>query len=186
MNIALDIDDTLTETFEHFLPFVAEYFDADINDLREKNISYSNLPPEWKPYEIPFYNAYCDKYAASTPFKPAAADAVATLRKQGHRIIIITGRTTDFYTDPYQTTVEELANGGIVYDKLICTLDKANACITENISLLIDDLPSNCRAAASAGIPALLFTSKANKDEETEFVRVADWAEALETIARIK
>lgn len=186
MNIALDIDDTLTETFEYFLPFVAEYFDADINELKEKNISYSNLPPEWKPCEIPFYNAYCDKYAASTPFKSGAAEAVAALRGQGHRIIIITGRTTDFYTDPYETTAVELANGGIEYDKLICTLDKANACIAENVSLLIDDLPANCRAAAAVGIPSLLFTSKANKDEETEFVRVADWTEALEAVSQIK
>lgn len=26
MNIAIDIDDTLTDSFEYFIPFVAEYF----------------------------------------------------------------------------------------------------------------------------------------------------------------
>ena len=29
MNIAIDIDDTLTESFDYFLPYVAEYFDVD-------------------------------------------------------------------------------------------------------------------------------------------------------------
>lgn len=43
MNIAIDIDDTLTDSFDYFLPFVAEYFGADENELRNKNISYSNL-----------------------------------------------------------------------------------------------------------------------------------------------
>ena len=28
MNIAIDIDDTLTESFDYFLPYVAEYFDV--------------------------------------------------------------------------------------------------------------------------------------------------------------
>ncbi len=27
------------------------------------------------------------------------------LKEMGHRIVIITGRTTDFYTDPYKTTI---------------------------------------------------------------------------------
>ena len=54
MNIAIDIDDTLTESFDYFLPFVAEYFGADVDELKKKNISYSNLPPEWKKDEIGF------------------------------------------------------------------------------------------------------------------------------------
>ena len=48
MNIAIDIDDTLTESFDYFLPYVAEYFDVDEETLRKQNISYSNLPKEWK------------------------------------------------------------------------------------------------------------------------------------------
>ena len=47
MNIAIDIDDTLTESFDYFLPYVAEYFDVDEETLRKQNISYSNLPKEW-------------------------------------------------------------------------------------------------------------------------------------------
>lgn len=39
MNIAIDIDDTLTESFDYFLPYVAEYFDVDEEILRKQNIS---------------------------------------------------------------------------------------------------------------------------------------------------
>lgn len=47
MNIAVDIDDTLTDSFDYFQPFVAQYFGADENELQAQNISYSNLPDEW-------------------------------------------------------------------------------------------------------------------------------------------
>lgn len=72
MNIAIDIDDTLTESFEYFQPYVAEYFNADIDELRRKNISYSNLPDEWKAHEIDFCKTYYDRIVEDTPFKTNA------------------------------------------------------------------------------------------------------------------
>ena len=182
MNIAIDIDDTLTDSFDYFLPFVAEYFGTDENELKSKNISYSNLPDEWKNDEISFCKTYYDRVVVNTPFKPDAAWGVSQLQKRGHRIIIITGRTTAFYTDPYKTTKEELEKGGIVYDKLICTLDKAAACRAENISVLIDDLPANCAAAAGNGIFAILFHSKGNQTVKTDFCKVSNWSEVIKTI----
>ena len=185
MNIAIDIDDTLTESFDHFMPFVAEYFEADIEELRKRKISYGNLPKEWKERELDFCKTYYDTYAADTPFKSDAVWGVNTLRELGHKIIIITARTEAFYTDPYKTTRKELENGGIIYDKLICTLDKAKACKDENISVLIDDTPKNCESVIGVGIPALLFESKANKGMETELVRVKSWAEAVEAVKKL-
>lgn len=186
MNIAIDIDDTLTESFDYFLPYVAQYFGAEVEELKRRQISYSNLPPEWKKDEINFCKTYYNRIVARTPFKKDAAWGIEKLREQGHKIIIITGRTTAFYTDPYKTTEEELKNGGIVYDKLICTLDKANACLEEKISILIDDLPANCAAAASIGIPAIMFSSKANRDADIECLRVDNWLEAVQAAAQIR
>lgn len=185
MNIAVDIDDTLTNSFDYFLPFVAEYFGVDAKELARRNISYSNLPAEWKKDEIGFCRAYYDRVVPATPFKPDAAWGINKLRELGHRIIIITGRTDAFYTDPYKTTMEELANGGIAYDKLVCTLDKASACIEENISVLIDDMPANCESAIQRGISALLFESKGNCGRETEFSLVRSWKEAVDAIIQM-
>lgn len=182
MNIAIDIDDTLTESFDYFLPYVAEYFGADKEELRKQNISYSNLPKEWKKDEIGFCRAYYDRIVPDTPFKQDAAWGVKRLRELGHRIVIITARTDALYTDPYQTTEQELANGGICYDKLICTFDKAKACVEEEISVLIDDSLTHCDAASEKGISTLLFSSKANQYEETEHIRVSNWEEVIEKI----
>ena len=54
MNIAVDIDDTLTNSFEYFMPFVAEYFGVDYEELKRKNMSYNNLPEGWKDQEYAF------------------------------------------------------------------------------------------------------------------------------------
>ena len=179
MNIAIDIDDTLTDTYSYFRPFTAEFFGVDEEELDRRGISYSTLPPEWKEREVDFLRKYCDAKVPATPFKKDAAWGVSTLRKQGHRIVIITGRTSDFYTDPYETTKEELRRGGIEYDRLICTMDKGTACRDERIDLLIDDLPANCYAAIKTGASALLFDSPVNHNAAPELSRVHNWKEAV-------
>ena len=183
MIIGIDIDDTLTETFDHMIPCVAEYFGVSADELRQRNISYNNLPEEWKEEELKICKKYCDSIIEDTPFKTDAAWAMQKLHEQGHKIVIITARTTAFYSDPYKTTIKELANGGIVYDKLICTLDKASACTAEKVSLFVDDTIANCEAVSQVGIPVLVMNSKVNKSMETSFDRVSNWSEVLEKIA---
>lgn len=42
MNIGVDIDDTITDTFDYLIPYIAEYFNTNINYLKDNNISYCN------------------------------------------------------------------------------------------------------------------------------------------------
>lgn len=120
MNIAIDIDDTLTNSFDYFIPYVAEFFCTSEKSLKKKNISYCNFPQEWKEDEIKFCQSYFDKVVESTPFKNNAAKIVQKLHTLGHKIVIITGRNNTLYTDPYSTTKKELEKGNIIYDRLIC------------------------------------------------------------------
>lgn len=48
MKIGIDIDDTMADTFEYLMPYIAEFFDVDIKYLKDNNISYSNFPEEMK------------------------------------------------------------------------------------------------------------------------------------------
>ena len=177
MNIAIDIDDTLTDSFDYFIPFVAEFFGVSVDFCVKNNISYSTLPDEWKEREPEFCKAYYDRVVAYTPFKKDAADTVRRLRAEGHKITVITARNDSMYTDPYRTTRAELENGNIEYDKLICTLDKATACVNEHIDVLIDDSAANCTAASRKGISVILFASKANRGADIPFRRVKSWLE---------
>lgn len=89
LNIAIDIDDTLTDTATYLQPYIAEYFGAELSEVREKGISYEKLPEPWKKDTIAFMKAYFDRVIPYTPFKPDAAWGVNTLRAAGHRIVII-------------------------------------------------------------------------------------------------
>ena len=54
MNIGIDIDDTITETSEFLMPYIAKYFSIDIDYLKKNNICYNNLPKEYKEKEVEF------------------------------------------------------------------------------------------------------------------------------------
>ena len=88
-----------------------------------------------------------------------AAWGVKRFRELGHRIII-TGRTDGAYADACKITAgEEPENTG--------KMDP----------VLIGDRISDCAGAAARGIPAIVFNSKDNREEETELLRADNWAE---------
>ncbi len=175
MNIAIDIDDTLVNTFEHLMPFVAEYFDVPLSYLRENNISYDNTPEKWHMDMVDFAHHYFDEYVPSTPPKAGAREVLAAIRRAGHKIFIITHRSNELYENCYKTTEKELENCGFIYDKLICAYDKGKAAKENGISLLIDDTISNLDKVSALGIDVLLFTSTANKDIKSDYKRVSSW-----------
>lgn len=185
MKIAIDIDDTLTSSFAFFQPYVASFFKKDLKELKENKISYLNIPPSWGS-EMDFAKKYYDVLVTKTPFKKNASKVVKKLKEEGHAIIILTSRDNNLYLDPYKTTTEELKNGGIIFDKLICEKNKAKVCQNEGIELLIDDLAYNCLEASKLGINSILFASPSNTNCNIGNFKVSDWDEVLQVINAIK
>ena len=182
MRIGIDIDDTMSDTFDYLMPYIAEFFKLDIEYLRDNNISYNTLTEEMKKRELEFAKKYYDKVIPSTPFKPKVAEYIDKIKSLGHDIIIITARDKTLYTDEYKTTIEELRNNGINYDKLICNFDKAKVCEIEKIDIFIDDSITNCNKVNELGIKTILFNSKKNKRDKTNLDRVDNWQEVYEII----
>lgn len=177
MKIGIDIDDTMADTFEYLMPYIAEFFDVDIKYLKDNNISYSNFPEEMKKRELEFAKKYYDKVIPNTPFKPKVAEYIDKIKTLGHEIIVITARDKTLYTDEYNTTIEELKRNNIHYDKLICDFDKAKVCKREKIDLFIDDSIVNCTKVSRQGIETILFNSKSNIEDNNNFCRVNEWKE---------
>ncbi len=182
MKIGIDIDDTMADTFDYLMPYIAEFFDVDIKYLKENNISYCNLPKEMRQRELEFAKKYYDKIIPSTPFKPNVTECIDKIRDLGHEIIVITARDKTLYTDEYRTTIEELKNNNIHYNKLIFDFDKAKVCKNEKIDLFIDDSIANCSKVNVLGIKTILFNSKSNIKDKTDLDRVDDWKEIYEKI----
>lgn len=184
MKIGIDIDDTMADTFDYLIPYIAEFFDVDINYLKDNNISYSNLPEEMKKRELEFAKKYYDKVIPNTPFKSKVAEYINKIKDLGHEIIVITARDKTLYTDEYKTTIEELNNNKINYDKLICDFDKVKVCKREKINLFIDDSIANCSKVNELGIKTILFNSKSNIKDKTTLYRVDNWEDIYEEIKK--
>ena len=182
MKIGIDIDDTMADTFEYLMPYIAEFFDVDIKYLKDNNISYSNFLEEMKKRELEFAKKYYDKVIPNTPFKPKVTEYIDKIKALGHEIIVITARDKTLYTDEYKTTIEELKRNNIHYDKLICDFDKAKVCKREKIDLFIDDSIVNCTKVSKQGIEIILFNSKSNIEDNNNFCRVNEWKEIYEKI----
>ncbi len=185
MKIGIDIDDTMTDTFDYLIPYIAEFFNVDINYLKDNNISYCNLPEDMEKRELEFAKKYYDKVILNTPFKDGVAEYIEKIKKLGHEIIVITARDKTLYTDEYKTTIEELNNNKINYDKLICNLDKAKVCKNEKIDLFIDDSIVNCNKVKELGIETILFNSKGNAREVANLNRVDNWKDIYKKVKKL-
>lgn len=182
MNIAIDIDDTIADTAKHLSPAVAEFFGVTEEYLAENSITYDNLPPQWRDEFVSFARRYFDALVEDTPAKPDAAETIREIRRAGHRVIITTARTNEFYTDCIRTTKAELAKLGIEYDKLVCSFDKLDAYLGNDVDLVIDDSVRYCTLAEENGMKALLFNSLKNSPVETGLRRVSSWKEILSVV----
>lgn len=185
MKIGIDIDDTMTNTFDYLIPYISEFFGIDIEYLKSHNISYSTFPKEMKKRELEFAKKYYDIVIPNTPFKNGVSDYIKKIKSLGHQIIIIIARNKTLYTDEYKTTIKELKNNNIIYDKLICSFDKAKICQEEKIDLFIDDSIINCNNVNQLGIKTILFNSNSNVNIQTDFDRVDSWMEVYEIIKKI-
>ena len=85
MNIAIDIDDTITNTFEYLQPYTAEYCSHPLEELKEKVISYDNTPPEWGLVMNEFAKKYFDKLIPDTPVKDGAQRRLNTRNENPER-----------------------------------------------------------------------------------------------------
>lgn len=175
MNIGIDIDDTITDTFDFLIPYVAEYFSLDVNYLKENNISYNNLPIEYKHREKDFGLSVFGKILLDVPVKKDAVKFINKLRDKGNRIIIITARDKSIFTDPDGITRRQIEKLGINYDKIICTFDKKQACLDENINILIDDSINTLESVKDVVEDICLFNSKSNINKNVPIKRFDNW-----------
>lgn len=186
MNIGIDIDDTITETSEFLMPYVAKYFSIDIDYLKKNNICYNNLPEEYKEREVEFGKSTFGKVLLDVKLKQNAKETIDKLKEEGNRIIIITARDKTIYDDPFGFTSKQLEKLGIKYDKLVCSFNKKQICIDEKIDFFIDDSVENLNKVEGSVDKVLLFNSRTNIGEANHFTRVNSWKEIYKYISDYK
>lgn len=180
MRIGIDIDDTISNTWESFIPDYEKLFDIPAHKL-EKSIPYypsvkeKYTKEEYFKLAIPVYQ----KCAPNAKLKDNVKEVIDKLYDLGHKVIFITDRSIE-YDDAYKVTKDYLDRHEIKYDKIIVKSgNKAKVCLDEKIDLFIDNSIKHCTSVAKTGVEVLMFETEYNKDLK-EFKHVKDWNEIYE------
>lgn len=187
MNIGIDIDGVIADISRFIIDFGTKF-------RYENNITTKICENEYDEAKAlgltdeqaeNFWNEYLTYYASKYPVRDFTSEVIKKLRKQGHKIFIITARNEDgLPPETYgtmQTMVKNwLKENDIEYDGLEFTAgSKLPYCTKDNIDVMIDDSPTNV-LDISTKIPVLCFDNPYNKTlNGNNITRVYGWYEIL-------
>lgn len=199
MNIGIDIDDTISNSFEIIF---ADSQKFDIEKLGNdgevkqyglvKDHNYiETIYQKWtKEQADEFWETYFHKYMTEAVPKTYVAETFKKLKEEGNNIYLITSRYEfeEKSNEVENTTKEWLAKNGICYDELVMNVqDKLIASKEKNIDLFIDDSISHCKRVQGGNIKTFLYTSICNQGVEAEDLeRVYSWPQIYNKIQNIK
>lgn len=197
MNIGIDVDDTISNSFETIFAD-SQKFDIELGNSGEPKqygkISDHNqietLYSHWTNEQIElFWKKYFIKVLTVARPKDCVAEVLKNLKEEGNNIIIITSRYEELEgsTEIEDYTRKWLDKNGIVYDKLVLGAnDKLKAAKENDIDLFIDDSIKHCRNAQSGNIRTILYTSICNQGVETlDLERAYSWVQIYDKYKKI-
>ena len=188
MNIGIDIDDTISETFEILLPYSQKYMIEDLHKKPELDYSvkcdnhfYIEAMSHWNEEEsAKFWKKYYDEMIENVNIKRFAAETINQLKEKGNKIFLITARWNEEGQVTEQITRKWLEKQNVKYDELIIKADnKLEIAKQKNIDIFIDDSFENCKSIANnSNIKVFIMNSMVNrKFEDKKVKRVFSWPE---------
>ena len=195
MNIGIDIDDTISETFETLLPYSQKY---TIEDLKKEskiyikdehaNHFYIVYMNDWNEKEaVEFWNKYYSEILRKVNIKKFASEVINKLKEEGHKIYLITARWDIPNDNIQEITKQWLIENNVEYDELIINAsDKLKLIKEKNIDIFIDDSFNNCKSIAeNSNAKVYMMTSRVNGSfEDKNIKRVYSWPEVYDLINR--
>lgn len=187
MIIGLDIDNVITDldkTFlEEFLKEDKNKRNSGIINKNAKHITEGML--DWSSQEIHDF-LVSDMERMSLIFEPIpnAKLYIDKLKKDGHKIYLVTHRNYRIFKNPKEATEEWLKKENIYYDKLIFTEsnNKSKECIENKVDIMFDDIAINCLQLRENGIESYLFKTRYNERYSLNIPMVEDWKDLYNLI----
>lgn len=195
MNIGIDIDNTITEVQDELNKAAYEYAIKLGKNIKDTQDSLEDIKNNGDTYKKKFQFSYEElKYFLkdiqeeitnkANP-RDKAVETINKLRKEGHKIIIITARDSEFHDDPYLLSKNWLDKNNIEYDKLIVNArEKGTICKNENIDLFIDDQLNNCLDVSKEGIRVIRMSNENSNNRN--IVDLNNWSKIYEFIGELK
>lgn len=193
MNIGIDIDDTISETFETLLPYAQKYTIEDLKRKSEINMNQNFLDHfyivymnEWDEEEAKgFWDKYYGEILRKVNIKQFASESINKLKQEGHKIYLITARWDIPNDNIQEITKQWLIENNVEYDELIINAsDKLQLIEEKNIDVFIDDSFKNCKnIAENSNTKVYMMTSRVNGSFNHEKItRVYSWPEIYDLI----
>ena len=182
MKIGVDIDDTITLSWETLIPYYAKTFNISENEIKKGKPYYESVKhlvtlDEYFEMVLPIY----DEIVPQVPLRPHVKEAIDKLYELGNEVYFITARGRG-HTDPYTVSKNFLDEYHIKYEKIIVNCEKkAEMCKELGIKLFIDDSHKHCLAAKDKGIDTLMPRNYYN-DEYEDINKFDDWFEVYEYV----
>lgn len=195
MNIGIDIDDTIANTYDVLFNYAQNYtindIGKEIKDVNRNSIThmYCTAFHNWnKEEDKEFLDKYYEKTVLKVQPKMYAVENIKRLKESGDKIYLITARFLSDKFDVEKLTKDWLEKYGIPYDKLILnSQNKVIAAKENDIDIFVDDSIKNCTEMAHVGIKTYMMDTIINKDFENEDIeRVYSWPHLYQKIENYK
>ncbi len=187
MNIGIDIDDTISDTFESAIVYAKEYINNELK--REPVIDMTKVRDHYYIRDMfglshdeaeNFWTKYYTKIINNVKPKKLSVEMINKLKEEGNNIIIITARWNGEEIDAFKISENWLKKYNLNFDKMYVGIEnKAEIAVKENIDLFIDDSIRNCEEVSAVGIKSYLFNAETNKhiNQDNNIDRVYSWEE---------
>jgi len=182
LTIGIDIDGVLTDFEDFVLKYGRKYFKRKPTNPNGFDVDY--VFGATKKQTRKFWERYYVKYCITLPARPGAKKTIKRLKKEGHTIIIITGRKLScekgFLGAAMRYTVMLwLWKNGIPCNKIIFCPEhdlKVKICKNQSVDIMIEDKLQNV-IAISKHIPVICINAKYNQGIASENItRVNSWS----------
>lgn len=192
MNIGIDIDNTITEVQNELNKAAYDYAIKLGKNIENDDNPFKDIKNNGDTYKKKFQFSYDElkhflkniQEEITNKAKPRdnAVEVINRLKKEGHKIFIITARDSEFHDNPYLLSKNWLDKNNIEYDKIIVNArEKGTICKNENIDLFIDDQLNNCVDVEKEGIQTIRIS--ADNKKYTNIISLKDWKEIYEFVS---
>jgi uncharacterized HAD superfamily protein len=180
MRIGVDIDGVLADSLPLWVKELNYYFKKDkgLQEIQMHNVSriYGITVEEM----LGFLHER-GSFLMTSPQPLAGAEYYLNQLKKNHEIFIVTARDEKFARE----TENWLYKNNLPYDELLFlgSHDKREACLTNELNVLIDDTLRISLEVSAVGVPVLLMDAPYNQGDLPELVyRVHSWEDIYRSI----
>lgn len=183
MKIAIDIDDTLTNTKDNQIKLWKEYVKTNPNPNYSEELPLNINEFDAGEYISIFWNTYREQLSFESTYKQDASTIIDKLINDGHELCIVTSRPDSRYKNLKDRIKKALIENEIHIDTIHTDArDKGSYCKEHNFDLLIDDNIKQIESAKAHGLQAILF----NDIKSYQGLKTTTWKELYNIIKELQ